>query len=86
MVTGGYDNSKFYKSTEFVYPDGRVVPGKDMPLPRRSHCMATLDSTRVMIISGYEYPDPVHGKRTVSTLIYDSEKDSFGPGPDLKKT
>ena len=85
MVTGGYDGSTFYQSTEFVYPDGSVVPGKDMPLPRRSHCMASLDSTRVIIISGYEYPDPLSGKRSVSTLIYDSKTDSFEPGPELKK-
>ena len=87
-MIGGYDNSgKFYKSTEFVYPDGRVVAGIDLPQRRRSHCMAKLDSTRALIISGYVYEDgKVGGDRSASTLIYDSEKNSLESGPDLKNT
>ena len=85
-IIGGYDGSgKFYKSTEFVYPDGRVVAGIDLPQRRRSHCMAKLDSTRALIISGYVYEDgKIGGDKSVSTLIYNSEKNSIESGPDLK--
>ena len=87
-IIGGYDGSgTFYKSTEFVYPDGRVVAGIDLPKRRRSHCMAKLDSTRALIISGYVYEDgKTGGDRSASTLIYDSEKNSIESGPDLKNT
>ena len=87
-IIGGYDGSgKYFKSTEFVYPDGRVVPGIDLPQRRRSHCMAKLDSTRALIISGYVYEDgKTGGDRSASTLIYDSEKNSIESGPDLKNT
>ena len=86
-IIGGYDGSgKYFKSTEFVYPDGRVVAGIDLPQRRRSHCMAKLDSTRALIISGYVYEDgKTGGDRSASTLIYDSEKNSIESGPDLKK-
>ena len=40
----------------------------------------------MIIISGYEYNNEgKSGKKTVTTLIYDSEKDTYEPGPDLKK-
>ena len=87
-IIGGYDNNGWQmKSTEFVYPDGRVVAGIDLPQRRRSHCMAKLDSTRALIISGYVYEDgKTGGGRSASTLIYDSEKNSIESGPDLKNT
>ena len=87
-IIGGYDNNGWQmKSTEFVYPDGRVVAGIDLPQRRRSHCMAKLDSTRALIISGYVYEDgKTGGGRSASTLIYDSEKNSIKSGPDLKNT
>ena len=86
FIIGGYDNNGWQmKSTEFVYPDGRVVAGIDLPQRRRSHCMAKLDSTRALIISGYVYEDgKTGGGRSASTLIYDSEKNSIESGPDLK--
>merc|ERR1712223_1891025 len=84
MVAGGYEENNFFKSVEIVYPDGRIEQGTEMPKPRRSHCMEKLDDTRVIIISGYEY-EGGKGKKTISTLIYDSSKDTYTPGPSLKK-
>ena len=84
MVAGGYEENDFFKSVEIVYPDGRIEQGTEMPKPRRSHCMEKLDDTRVIIISGYEY-EGGKGKKTVTTLIYDSSKDTYTPGPSLKK-
>ena len=55
MVTGGNDGDTLTKSVEYVYPDGRILPGKDLPLYRRGHCMISLDSNRVMIIGGAQY-------------------------------
>ena len=52
FVTGGFDNSKNIKTTEFIYSDGVVEVGTELPEARRGHCVAKLDENRYLIMGG----------------------------------
>merc|ERR1711997_799997 len=52
FVTGGYDGDKYLKTTEFVFSDGTVIPGPELPEARNGHCMAQLDENRHIILGG----------------------------------
>ena len=65
-------------TTEFIYLNGTVLPGPNMPSPRDDHCMVTLHDNRVMIIgsdNGTTSPK--------SVIIYDHEANAFSTAPSL---
>ena len=51
-ITGGTNLVAPYKSTEYVYPDGTVTYGPDLPEPMDEHCSVHLNQTHSMFISG----------------------------------
>ena len=77
MVTGGYDGS-FLAATEFIYPNGTVGSGPNLPTPREGHCMVTLPDGKVMILGGY-YPSL---RKSVS--IFNPADNSFTRGPTMR--
>ena len=46
FITGGYDSRQNLKTTEFIFANGDILPGPNLPEERRSHCMAQLDDNR----------------------------------------
>ena len=60
------------KSTEFVYLNGSVSQGPDLPTARDDHCMVTLPDDRIMILGsdgGMTNPN--------SVVVYDPEAKEF---------
>ena len=72
--TGGYDNG-YLESTEYIFSNGSVSSGPNMPAARYGHCMVTLDDGKVMILGGYPTSKIV--------LIFDPEDNTFNTGPSL---
>ena len=71
--SGGY--LKGWK-TKFVYANGSVFAGPNLPEKRVNHCMVNLKDGRIMIIGGYPtYKD---------VLIYHLSNKSFAQGPSLQ--
>lgn len=81
FVTGGYDNNNYLKTTEFVFSNGDVIPGPDLPEARNGHCMAQLDENRFLIMGGNM---GTSGRKTNTTLIYDSTTDEYTDGPSME--
>ena len=51
FITGGYDgNFNMLASTEYVYSNGTVQSGPDLPMARNGHCQVTLHDGKVMIM------------------------------------
>ena len=65
-------------TTEFVYPNGTVTIGPELPSPKRSHCMVTLKDGRIMFVGG-NYNDGPIAVRDVT--VYDPVTRRFTPGP-----
>ena len=82
-VTGGrtaYGNS--VDTTEFVYPNGTVTPGPKLPMPKKSHCMVTLENGHIMFIGG----DLNDGEIAVRDVVtYDPSTGEFKQGPSTIK-
>ena len=77
FITGGRDSgNNVLASTEFVYSNGTVEVGIDMPLARYGHCMVTLHDGKVMILGA---------EKSIrrNTLIYDPANNSYTNGPSL---
>lgn len=76
-VTGGYEAKfKDQKTTEFVYFNGTVRPGPNLPESRARHCIVHLkDDKKVLIIGGY-------GTVAKSTLMVDLTNFKMTNGPD----
>lgn len=78
-VTGGQtDGNSNLKSTEYIFSDGTVTNGPNLPTGRYGHCMVTLHDDKVMILGGY----PSSNYRNV--LIFDPKDNSFTTGPSLR--
>merc|ERR1712087_631519 len=71
-VTGGSGENGKLGTTEFIFPNGSVVYGPNLPRPRLFHCMVTLHNGMVMILGGYD-----------RVRIYNPEDRSFSGGPSL---
>ena len=75
-VVGG-QNTEYtvdLSSTEYVYMDGRVTQGPNLPYTAKEHCMTKLHDGRVMILGGY------FSKKVV---IFDPKTNTFTNGPTL---
>merc|ERR1711935_74872 len=83
FVTGGYDNDNHLKTTEFVFSDGKVLPGPDLPEGRTGHCTAQLDENRYIIMGGNLGKS---GRKTNTTIIWDSTTNEFTDGPSMEYT
>ena len=71
-ITGGYRSRN---STEFVYGNGSVIKGPDLPIDKWGHCMVDLEDGRAIILGGDQNENDV--------LIYRSSDNSFESGPPL---
>jgi len=70
LVTGGQNGVKVLKSSEMVFTNGSVIPGKSLPEPRYGHCLVQYKN--IIISSGGH-----DGKNSTSTVwLFDSEIDS----------
>ena len=78
-ITGGVGNSDL-KTTEFIYPSGKVMKGPDLPVKTMGHCMIKLHDGKIMILGGnFRFDDD--GKQV---LIYDPKSNySLLKGPPL---
>ena len=52
-ISGGYYDTNEHASTEFIFSNGTIINGPNMPAIRYSHCMVTLHDGKVMILGGY---------------------------------
>ena len=73
-LTGGYNDARL-RSTNYVYLNGNVKEGPDLPNARSGHCMVRLDDGRVMIVGG--------SGATSDVKIYDANTKIFTAGPRM---
>ena len=78
FITGGIDGSSRPATTEFVYSNGTVQRGPNLPAARSGHCSVTLHDGKVMIL-GADSPSSL--RRNV--IIMDPADNSFTTGPSL---
>ena len=85
-ITGGHDKHKTLKSTEYLYSNGSVFHGPDLPHGRQAHCMVDLLDGRVMILGGNTEKNGSGGQQSEmrnEVLIYDSINQLFTSAPSL---
>ena len=82
-VTGGRTAYSWDSdTTELVYPNGTVTPGPKLPMPKKSHCMVTLENGHIMFIGG----DLNDGEIAVRDVVtYDPSTGEFKQGPSTIK-
>ena len=78
FITGGFDGSSRLATTEYIYANGTVQSGPNLPEARRGHCSVTLHDGKVMIL-GASYPSSL--RRNV--IIMDPADNSFSTGPSM---
>ena len=50
LIIGGFSGGNFTeKSTEIIYPDGKVTTGPNLPFPRALHCQTSYEQTTYII-------------------------------------
>ena len=76
--TGGWDDSTTLASSEYVYANGTVESGPNLPEARQGHCMVTLLDGKVMIIGG---DNPYSLTRNV--MIFNPADNSYTNGPSM---
>ncbi len=80
LVTGGYDGSGSYvNSAEMLTEEGWESNIPSLPVKIYGHCMATVNSTTVMVIGGIQ--NDWSGK----TFYFTFGEESWTEGPELKK-
>ena len=79
FITGGFDGSSRLATTEYIYANGTVQSGPNLPEARWGHCSVTLHDGKVMIL-GAAYPSSL--RRNV--IIMDPADNSFTTGPSLR--
>ena len=63
----------YLKTTEYIYTDGKVETGPDLPEKRSGHCMSSIfNGDKTIIIGGYN----ING-RSSSTWIFDHSSEIF---------
>ena len=77
FITGGFDGSDL-ATTEYIYDNGTVQSGPNLPETRYGHCSVTLHDGKVMILGAYV---PSSLRRNV--IIMDPAAHSFGSGPSM---
>jgi len=78
FITGGYDGSIYLANTEYIYANGTVQSGPNLPLARRGHCSVTLHDGKVMILGAY-YPSSLNR----NVIIMDPADNTFATAPSL---
>ena len=79
-VVSGWDGSRHGDTlifTEYIYPDGSVVEGPNLPSRMYATCMVTLHDGRILILGG-----KLTGYGT-QVLFYDPKRSAFTEGPSL---
>ena len=66
-------------TTEFIYLNGTVLPGPNLPSPRDDHCMVTLHDNRVMILGSENGTTD-----SKSVIIYEPDTENFSTAPSLQ--
>ena len=72
--TGGWDDSTTLASSDYVYANGTVENGPNLPEARQGHCMVTLHDDKVMIMGG---------SLSRNVLIFDPADKSYTNGPSM---
>ena len=78
FITGGYDGSRDLATTEYIYANGTVQSGPNLPMARSGHCSVTLHDGKVMIL-GASYPLSLFR----NVIIMDPADNSFTTGPSM---
>ena len=78
FITGGYDGSSELSTTEYIYANGTVQSGPNLPEARYGHCSVTLHDGKVMILGA-------GGTSSLyrNMIIMDPADNSFTTGPSL---
>ena len=84
-VTGGEGKDARYKSTEFVFSNGAVEYGPDLPYGMRGHCMVKLMDGRILLIGGNTDNTEEWWRVDDRVLIYDPPKKTFKQWSKLNK-
>jgi len=78
FITGGWDGSRDLATTEYIYANGTVQSGPNLPVARAGPCSVTLHDGKVMILGAMT---PRSLERNV--IIMDPDDKSFTTGPSL---
>jgi len=78
FITGGADGRSRLSTTEYIYANGTVQSGPNLPEARDGHCSVTLHDGKVMILGAYS---PSSLRRNV--IIMDPADNTFATGPSL---
>ena len=79
-MTGGLDGSwTTLSSTVFVYANGTVETGPQLPEARSGHCMVTLHDGKVLILGA----NPNSPSLYKNVIIFDPAQNTFTTGPSL---
>ena len=76
-ISGGFDGNEYLFSMEFIFSNGSVINGPNIPDFRNAHCMVTLHDGKIMILGGYPQLN------LKSVLIFNPEDNTFISGPSL---
>ena len=80
FITGGVDGSyNHIATTEYIYANGTVQSGPNLPEARSGHCSVTLHDGKVMIL-GADSPSSL--RRNV--IIMDPGDNSFATRPSMR--
>ena len=75
FITGGAIGISILATTEYIYANGTVQSGPNLPEARHGHCSVTLHDGKVMILGAYF---PTFLQRNV--IIMDPADNSFATG------
>jgi hypothetical protein len=78
FITGGNVGSSDLATTEYIYANGTVQSGPNLPEARYGHCSVTLHDGKVMIL-GARYPSSLYR----NVIIMDPADNSFTTGPSM---
>jgi hypothetical protein len=79
FITGGHDGRSRLSTTEYIYANGTVQSGPNLPEARYGHCSVTLHDGKVMIL-GADFRSSL--ERNV--IIMDPADNTFSTGHSLR--
>ena len=77
LITGGRHDNVVLASSEYIYDNGTVESGTDLPEGRWSHCTVTLHDGKVMIMGGHL------SHLYKSVIIFNPVDKTYTNGPSL---
>jgi len=78
FITGGNTGRNILATTEYIYANGTVQSGPNLPEARHGHCSVTLHDGKVMILGAF---NPSSLRRNV--IIMDPADNSFATRPSM---